>query len=626
MLDAFRRASQTWFIKILFGILVLAFSSWGIGDVIRLRAEATPAIVVGKQSIAASEVAEQVHRDLERLAPAFGGKLSIEQAKAMGLLRRSIDQMVWRSLMDQNARALWLEPDDETLRRTIAATPAFQNQLHVFDKAVYLHAMQRAGFANDKQFVDAKRQDIARDQLVRLIADGAVFPETVARPLFVYHHEQRIAETVSFTAEKMPMPSRPDDKVLENFYKANSAKFMSPEMRGLTAVVLLSAELAEGFSPDDQTVERAYQARLGEFQTSEKRSLQQVLFDDQGKALAFLEDAKKLGNIAAAAKAAKLDLIDLGWVTKQELPLPALADAAFGTAAPGLYGPVQSPLGWHVVAVSATTPGKTRPLAEMRAQIVRDLKKEEATNRLYAQSTALEDAIGAGNGMDEAAASVNVKPLKIAAVDRHGLGPDGKPVPGLPMAAEFIETAFQTSAGSNSEVAQFKDGSGYFVLHVENVAAPQLKPFDLVKDQVFAAWSQEAKLQEAARQAEAAQARLRRGDSLVEAVRPLIPSTSPPLKRTNDPQGVAGGLASAVFKLSKPGDTTLVKTADGEVLARLKAIIPADIKAETQDFNKTRAQLADALGEDLLQQYLAGLDKEMGVHINTAAIDQQFEK
>ena len=88
MLDSFRKASQSWFIKILFGMLILSFSVWGIGDVIRMRAESTPAIVVGSQEIPAGEVAEEFRRDTEQLAQAFGGKLSPDQARQLGLLQR----------------------------------------------------------------------------------------------------------------------------------------------------------------------------------------------------------------------------------------------------------------------------------------------------------------------------------------------------------------------------------------------------------------------------------------------------------------------------------------------------------------------------------------------------------
>lgn len=623
MLDAFRRASQTWVIKILFGILVLAFGTWGIGDVIRIRAEQTPAIVVGNQNIPGSEIAEVFHRDVEQLAPAFGGKLSIDQARQIGLLQRSIDQMVGRSLLDQAAQTLWLEPDDETLRRTIAAVPAFQNQLKSFDKAAYQRALVRAGFT-ERQFVTLERNDIARERLTRLVAEGVVFPESAARALFSYHNEKRVADTVTFSADAMPAPARPEDSVLQDFHKAHAALFMAPEMRAVSAVIIRSADLAADIKVSDEDVDKAYQARLGEFQTSEKRSIQQVLFDDEAKAKAFAEAARQGKPFKEVAKAAGQEVAELGWVDRKDMPIETLADAAFGPSGPAVVGPVQSPLGWHVMSVSQVVAGKTRPLADVRGQLVLDLVKDEATNRLFALSTRLEDSVGSGAGMDEAAAAVNVKPLKLAAIDARGNGPDGKPPGNLPSAPEFLAAAFQTGQGSTGEVSGFKDGSGYFVVHVDKVTPAQQRPYDEVKDQVLAAWTREARIQEALRRAEAAAERVRQGEPLAAVARPLAVETGKPLLRDGEGQSPPSPLVAEMFKLPAVGGVAVVNGKDGAMVARLKTIIPAD--AGDPMFQQTRRQLAQAMSADLVQQYVGALEKDLGVKVNTAVIDQQFQK
>ena len=624
MLDAFRRASQTWFIKILFALLVLAFGSWGIGDVIRIRAEQTPAIVVGSENITAEELTEAFKRDVEQLAPAFGGKLSIEQAKQIGLLQRSITQMVGRSLLDQAAESLWLEPDDETLRKAIANVPAFQNQMNSFDKAVYQRALVRAGFS-ERQFVSLERHDMARERLTRLVGEGVTFPQQAAQALFSYHNEKRVAETVTFTADAMPAPAKPDDAALQDFYKAHASLFMAPELRALSAVVIRAADVSGDIKIPDQDVEKAYQARMGEFQTTEKRSIQQVLFDDQAKAQAFADGARQAKSFKEAAKAAGQEVADLGWVDRKDMSIESLAVAAFAPAGPAVVGPVQSPLGWHVMAVSQVVPGVTRPLADVRSQIVLDLSKDEATNRLYTLSTRLEDSVGAGAGIDEAAAAVNVKPLRVAAVDDHGRGPDGKPPADLPSAPEFIAAAFQAAQGATGEVTGFKDGSGYFVIHVDKVTAAQQRPFDEVKEQVLAAWTRDARNQQALREAEAAAERLRKGEALAAVARaPLSVETTKPLLRGGDGQTPPSPLVAELFKLGHVGDVAVVTVKDGAMVARLKTVIAAD--PNDPALQQMRSQLAQSMASDLVQQYVGALEKDLGVHINTAVIDEQIQK
>lgn len=626
MLESFRKASQSWFIKILFALLILSFGVWGIGDVVRERAELQPAITVGKQTIPANEVADEFRRDTERLSSMFGGKLTTEQARQFGLLQRTIEQMVNRALLDQAAGNLGLGVDENTLRRIIADTPAFQNELHVFDKNVYERVLMRAGIT-ERQFVAMEKSDIAREQLSQMVVGGLKAPDLMAEPLYRYRQESRVAEYATFPADKMLAPTKPDDAVLSQYHQGHSSLFMSPEMRGITALVVRTADVASDIKFSDSDVEKSYQVRQAEFQTPETRNIQQVLFDDAAKAKAFAEAAQQNTDFAGAAKAAGAAVSDLGWVDRKGLPLPALADAAFANAGPGIVGPVETPLGWHVLRISQVVPGKSRPLSDVKSQIVQDLVKDEATNRLYALSTKIEDAIGSGAGIEEAANTLNLKPLKVAAIDEHGNGPDGKPAPGVPLIPGFLAKAFQTAQGSTTEVTQLDDSSGYFVLHVDSIAAPALKPFDQVKDQVLAAWTQEQREQAARHQAEAAAERLKKGETLAAVAGSFkIETTKPFVRASDEKSSVPPLLVAEMFKQPQPGGISVVATQGGTMVARLTSIIAADPKAQPDQYNHARDQLSQTLANDAMQQFVAALSKDYGVHVNNAVIEAQFPK
>lgn len=627
MLDSFRKASQSWFIKILFALLILSFGVWGIGDVVRERAELQPAITVGKQSIPATEVADEFRRDTERLASVFGGKLTSEQARQFGLLQRTVEQIVNRTLVDQAGENLGLGVDENTLRRIIADIPAFQNELHAFDKNVYQRALIRAGLT-ERQFIAMEKGDIAREQIGQMISSGLKAPNLMADPLYRYRQESRVAETITFPADKMPAPAKPDDATLGQYHQSHSALFMSPELRGVTALLVRTADVASDIKFSDSDIEKAYQVRQAEFQTPETRNIQQVLFEDAEKAKVFAATAKQPGqDFAAAAKAAGTDVADLGWVDSKGVPLPALADAAFGTTGPGIVGPVESPLGWHVLKISQVVPGKTRPLSDVKSQIVQDLVKDEATNRLYALSTKIEDAIGSGASIEEAANTLNLKPIKAAAIDEQGNGPDGKPAAGVPLIPGFLAKVFQTSQGTTTEVTQLDDSSGYFVLHVDSVAPPALKPFDQVKDQVLAAWTQDQREQAARHQAEAAAERVKNGEAMAAVAGPYkVETTKPFLRASEDKQSVPPLLAAEMFKQPKAGGVSVVAAQGGTILARLSSIVPADPKAQADQFNRARDQLSQTLANDIMQQYLMALRADIGVHINNGAIEAQFQK
>ena len=624
MFDIFRKANDTWIVKILFAFLILSFGIWGIGDVIRQNISSTPAIVVGSRDFSAQEVADRFRRDVERMSSMFGNKLTPEQARQFGLLQRTVSTMVDASLLDQAAEKLRLGVDDETLRRDIGNIPAFQNQLKMFDKTQYLRVLQSAGLS-DRQFISSERADLARAQLVKALTGGVSAPAAMAAPLYRYQAEKRVAEFVVFTADKMPAPALPDQATLQKYYDEHKALFQQPEIRAASALVVHAADLASTIHPSDEEIEKAYQARAGEFQTPEKRSIAQVLFNDEASAQAFADKAKQAKNFDALAKESGAAAIDLGTVAKADMPLPELTEPAFGIAAPGVVGPVQSTLGWHVLQISSITPGKTRPLAEVKDQIIRDLVKDETTNRLYTLSTKLEDSIGGGNDIDETAKSIGLKAVKLDAVDERGRDADGKPINNQALTPDVLGTIFQTVQGGTSEVLPLPNNDGYYVVHVDKVTPAAIRPFDQARAQVEAAWSGEARIKAARQQAEAAAARIKAGEPLSSLAGQLKVETSRPFTRNGGQAAqVSPLLAAEMFGQSAVGGVAVVGVGADSYVARLKEIQTPDIQGA--GYESATQQLATVMAQDLVEEYTLALRKDIGVRINQGVIDQQFAK
>lgn len=621
MLGSLRKVSQSWYAKILFVPLIALFAIWGIGDVMRMRAENKPALTVGDEKFSADEVAEEFRHDVERMQRLFGGKLTAEQARQMGMLDQTIQRMVTQSLLDQSAQHLGLTVDNETLRKTIAATPAFQNQLKVFDRTVYQETLRSNGFT-ETRFEAAERRDIVRGELAAAISGGVVAPKELLDPLFHYREERRVAETITFAGAKMPAPAKPEDSVLQAFHKDHASAFMAPELRAVTAIVVRTADIAGDIKPSDADIQKAYQERQGEFTVEETRSIRQVLFPDKAAAQAMVDAVKKGQSFDDAAKAAGKEVTDLGKVDRKAMPFTQLADTAFALAAPGIAGPVQTELGWHVLDVSNISPGSVKPLAEVRDKIVQGLVKDEAINRLYALSTKMEDAIGSGAPLEEAASNLQLKLLKIPAIDQSGNGTDGKPAAGVPDSPAFRQAVFQTAQGSTSDVSPLENDDGYFVVRVDQVTPPTLKPFEQVKDQVLAAWTAEQQAHAAQKMAAEAAEKINHGETLAAVAGNYAVATTKPFLRTGT-SDVPGAVAAAVFGL-EPGKAASVTVPEGAVVAQLKEIVPADPEASSSAYQQLREQLEQGIAADMVRQYVASLERQYGMSLQQAQIDQQF--
>ncbi|HEY1720830.1 MAG TPA: SurA N-terminal domain-containing protein [Magnetospirillaceae bacterium] len=622
MLSSFRKASQTWVAKIFFGVLGITFVGWGIGDVIRMRADTKPAISVGDVKISAAQVADDFRQDADRMRQQFGGKITADQLRQMGFMEQTIQRLVSQALLDQEGKRLGLAVDDQTLRNVIGAIGAFKDDKGNFDTQRYHDILRSNGFT-EQRFEESERVDIVRARLTDTVALGTVAPDPLVDPIYRYRHEQRIAELIAYAASAMPKPAAPDDATLQAYHKEHSAQFMAPERRALSFIVVKSSDLVADYKPTDDQLAKAYQDRQGDFTSEETRHLQQVFFSDKDSAQKLYDAVKGGASMADAAKAAGKSVDDLGEVTRKSLPIDQVAVATFAANVPGVVGPVQTPLGWNVFYIVDKQPAKVKPLAEVKDQLVAALTKEEASQRLNALSTKIEDTLGSGAGLEEVATTANTKLIKVKDVVATGLGLDGKPVADLPKSQSFLPTAFKTAKGEISELAPLdQDETSYFLVRVDDVTPPALKPFDVAKNDVLAAWTLDRQKEEAQKAANDAVDRLNKGDKVNAVAGSIKPETTEPFVRTGSDK-VPSPVAAAAFKL-EAGKAVAVPVDATVYAVKLDSILRADPKADAPGVEDVRDQVQQMIGADLNSQFVIALDKQIGVTINRQQIDQQF--
>ncbi|HJO97722.1 MAG TPA: SurA N-terminal domain-containing protein, partial [Rhodospirillales bacterium] len=119
MLEYIRQRTGSILIKVLFGLLILSFGAWGIGDMISGRVSVVKVATVGDIEITPDQLNQEFQRELERLRPLFGGRLDREQARAMGLVDGVLKGMVERTLFDLAAKDLGVLIGDDLVSAEI---------------------------------------------------------------------------------------------------------------------------------------------------------------------------------------------------------------------------------------------------------------------------------------------------------------------------------------------------------------------------------------------------------------------------------------------------------------------------------------------------------------------------
>ncbi|WP_165838730.1 peptidylprolyl isomerase [Roseicella frigidaeris] len=626
MLTALRRLAGTWFAKVLFVLLILSFAIWGIGDMARnLFAPDTSLARVAGQPVTFEEGQAAMRREMQRLSRQMGGQFENDPRIRRALAEQAVDQIVLDRVLRVETERLKLAVPDAAVRDYVFAIPGFHGADGQFSQALF-QSFLRNNDLSEARFLDLLRADLARQQIAMAVRSGAAAPTLLTDRLLRWLDEQRDVTLVSLPIAAAPEPPAPTEAQLQRFHENNPDQFSSPEYREATVAVLTAALLSQEVTVSDEDVAAAYEARRGQFETPERRRLTQVLVPDAAKAqeiAAAWTGGAPFDAIAAQAKAAGGEALELGEVDRAGLPVPELAEAAFAAPESGVTAPVQSPFGWHVFRVEAIEAGQSRPLAEVREQLRRDLAQEKAADIAFERANKVEDALAGGATLPEVAKQFGLG-LATVETDANGLGPDGKPV-ALPVIeasrAPLLKAIFQAERGAAPRLQETE--AGFVAIEVRKIVPPALRPFDAVEAAVRAAWTLDARRHAEEERAAALLQATKEGKSLAEAAAAAGLGSREIGAVRRDPQqeaAVPRELLAPLFEL-KLHEATMVQTRDGFAVAQVQAIAPGDPAADQEGLERLKGQLNQALAQDIDVALLGALRARSDVRVNPRMLD-----
>src|SRR6266851_699560 len=241
MLRGLRKASSNWLGKVVMatvvGFLVISFAIWGIGDIFRGFGRSTVAKVGGTE-ISIDQFRMLYNDRLQQITRQFGRPITTEQARAMGLDKLVIGQIVSEILLDERARKLGLNLTDAEVVRRITSDPAFQGPNGQFDRFRFEKIIRQAGY-NEARFVAERRRELIRRQLQGTIASGMSVPNAWLDAASRYSHEERAIEYLLLDRAQAGEVPAPTPEMLAKYYEERKILFRAPEYRKLVIVALI---------------------------------------------------------------------------------------------------------------------------------------------------------------------------------------------------------------------------------------------------------------------------------------------------------------------------------------------------------------------------------------------------
>ena len=616
---------------VLFGMLIVSFAFWGIGDMLRGGGRSSEVAHIGGThipvygwiggaSVPINEVRDQFNRQLENIQRQTGQRPEQEQALRFGLHVRALEEVVQRAVLEYATQQLGLVVGDAEVQAVIARNPAFRGTNGAFDPMLFRNRLQQARIS-EAQYVNELRREIAASQLFSAVQPDGLAPTSLRDDIFKMEQERRVAETIYVPDSIIVDVPKPTPEQLNAYFEANKTKFQIPEYRAFSYVLLSVDDVLPQVTVTNDQLKQEYEARAAEFGAPEKRDVDQAMADSEDKAKAIIAAVKSGKSLEDAAKdvlGSADGVIKLGAVTKKDLPPGPLADGVFGLPEGVASAPIQSSLGWHVIRINKIELGKTAPFDEVKPRLEKELKAQQAPDLLIKLVTDFERVLSKTQSMKQAAEDLGLKVRTYENVDAKGQDASGKQVVIGPAANELVQAAFSTRESSESDLLETPRGE-YFVVRTDRVTPARIPALNEVEDKVVAAWQAEERRKLAEAKVKAAVEKADAGTDLAALAKELglEVRTTNAVTRYEADQGnyLTQPVVQALFKLA-PGKATSVRTAEGSVIVRLKDVQPVDLSKEKDAVERFGKQLDTMVSNDLLLELVGALRAKYGVAVD----------
>ena len=628
MLRGLHKASSTWLGKAVMaavmGVIAISFAIWGIGDIFRGFGRNAVATIGGTE-ISIEQFRQFYNDRLQQLGRQAGRPITPDEARARGLDRQLLAQLVAETTIDEQAKQLRLGIDSAEIAKRITSDPSFRGANGQFDRQRFEQIIRQAGFS-ESRFIEEQRRSMLRRQLAQSVTGDLKVPATALAALNQYQNEKRQIEYVALEAAQAGDVPAPTPEVLNKYFDERKTLFRAPEYRNITLLSLAPSDLAKPDAVTDTDAKAYFEQHKDSYGKPEKREVRQIVFqkpEEAADARERITKGAKFDDIAKERQLKESDT-DLGMVAKSDIIDPAVADAAFSLKPGETSAPVKGRFGTVLLQVGKIEPGEEKTYEQVAAQIKREMAESRAKSDVGNLRDKIEDERAAGSTLAETAKKLGIKSVSIEAVDRSGRGLDGKPVTGLPQTPNVISAAFASDVGVDTDPLQLP-GGGYLYYDVTGVTPSRERLLEEVKDQVTARWRDDEIAKRLQAKADDLVGKLKAGTSFAQAASEagLNVQTAKDLQRGKSGGFIPAKTIEAVFRTPKGTPATAEGGKETErFVFRVTDVVDPPFEAGTPQGQAITTTLQNSYTDDLVSEYIARLENDFGVTVNPSALNQ----
>ncbi len=626
MMQGIRKAGQGFLgkliIAIMFGFLIMSFAIWGVGDIFRGYGRNEVA-KVGKTEIGLEQMRTTYQNEIQNLTRQQRRQISPEMARAYGIDRQVLSRLLSEATLDQTAQSMRLAVSDETIRNLIFDDPVFRDASGQFSAARFNELLRSNGYT-EQSYVALQRSTILRQQLGEMLIGGLTAPVTLQELGSRLRNEKR-----SITFARMPASAAGEiaaatEDQLKTFFNDRKIAFRAPEFRTADILAITAEALADPAKVTDEEAKTRYEAlKAQRFTTAETRTVQQISFpnaEEAAAAKAKIDDGETFDEIATERNVAFNDLT-LGTFTREQIFDPAVRDAAFALEQGGVSAPVASAFGTVLLRVTTVNVAQVRPFEEVAAEVKQEIATGRAASRVTELHDKIEDQRAGARPLAEIAKEFGLTLRSAGPMSASLAKPDGKQEEALPGGDPTLQAIFRSDIGVDNEAIRLPRDSGYVWFDVTKIDPARDRGFDEVKAEVEKQWRADETAAKLSAKARELVERLDKGESFdaVAASAGLTIETAADIGRQDQRAELPAGVVSQVFGTAVGKSNSSAGADGGRILFKVdSATVPPYLRTTQEAANFERV-LSSSMSEDVLLQYVAFRQTQLGVRINEAA-------
>ena len=286
MLDQMRR-HKSW-LKWSLGFVALALVIFFVPNFLQQNPTGaisgeTVATIEGRD-ITAGEFRRTYDAQLQAYRNAYGGNVSEQLLKQLGVDQQIIGQLVDRQAALAEAEGLGIRASDEEVRQRIFATPAFlENGAFIGEQRYQQLLRSQRPPMTAAQFENAIREELVITKLQAVLTDWlSVTDKEVEQEYRVRNDKVKLA-VVTFMADSFRPDATASDAEVAAYFAQHPADFTVPEKRKVRYLLVdIDALRAKVVIPEADIL-RAYNDGIQQYSTPEQIRASHILLKTEGK-------------------------------------------------------------------------------------------------------------------------------------------------------------------------------------------------------------------------------------------------------------------------------------------------------------------------------------------------------